>query len=74
MNQKSDNFSLEQAARLASTDAGQQLMGLIRSQQGASLDGAIAKANAGDYSELQKAVQKLMSTPEAKKLLEKLGG
>lgn len=74
MNQKSDNFSMEQAARLASTDAGQQLMGLIRNQQGTNLDSAIAKANAGDYSELQKAVQKLMSTPEAKKLLEKLGG
>lgn len=74
MKQNSDKFSMEQAARLASTDAGQQLMSLIRSQQGGNLDSAIAKANAGDYSELQKAVQKMMSTPEAKKLLEKLGG
>lgn len=74
MDKKSDNFSMEQAARLASTDAGQQLMGMIRSQQGTNLDSAIAKANSGDYSELQKAVQQLMATPEAKKLLKKLGG
>ena len=74
MNQKSDKFSMEQAARLASTPEGQQIMDLIRSQQGVNLNSAIAKANAGDYGELQKSVQQLLSTPEAKKLLEKLGG
>ncbi len=74
MNQKSDKFSMEQAARLASTPEGQQIMDLIRSQQGANLNSAIAKANAGDYGELQKSVQQLLSTPEAKKLLEKIGG
>ena len=35
---------------------------------------AIAKANAGDYTELQKSVQQLLSTAEAQKLLKKLGG
>lgn len=74
MNQKSDNFSMEQAARLASTQEGQQIMELIRSRQGANLTSAIEKANAGDYSALQNTVQQFLSTPEAKKLLEKLGG
>ncbi len=74
MNQKSDNFSMEQAARLASTQEGQQLVGLLRNQQGANLDIAIAKANQGDYSALQKSVQQLLASPEAKKLMEKLGG
>ena len=74
MNQKSDKFSMEQAARLASTPEGQQIMDLIRSQQGANLNSAIAKANAGDYGELQKSVQQLLSTSEAQALLKKLGG
>ena len=74
MNQNSDKISMEQAARLASTQEGKQIIELIRSQQGANLNSAIAKANAGDYTELQKSVQQLLSTPEAKKLLEKLGG
>lgn len=74
MNQKSDKFSMEQAARLASTPEGQQIMDLIRSQQGANLNSAIAKANAGDYEELQKSVQQLLSTSEAQALLKKLGG
>ena len=74
MNQKSDKFSMEQAARLASTPEGQQIMYLIRSQQGANLNSAIAKANAGDYTEFQKSVQQLLSTAEAQKLLKKLGG
>lgn len=74
MNQKSDKFSMEQAARLASTPEGQQIMDLIRSQQGANLNSAIAKANAGDYTELQKSVQQLLSTAEAQALLKKLGG
>ncbi len=74
MNKNSDKFSMEQAARLASTQEGQQLVGFLRSQQGASLDRAIAKANQGDYSELQKSVQQLLSTPEAQKLIQKLGG
>ena len=74
MNQKSDKFSMEQAARLASTPEGQQIINLIRSQQGANLNSAIAKANAGDYGELQKSVQQLLSTAEAQKLLKKLGG
>ena len=74
MNQKSDKFSMEQAARLASTPEGQQIVNLIRSQQGANLNSAIAKANAGDYAELQKSVQQLLSTAEAQKLLKKLGG
>ncbi len=74
MNQKSDKFSMEQAARLASTPEGQQIMELIRSQQGTNLNSAIAKANAGDYSELQRSVQQLLSTAEAQKLLKKLGG
>lgn len=74
MNQKSDKFSMEQAARLASTPEGQQIMDLIRSQQGANLNSAIAKANAGDYAELQKSVQQLLSTAQAQALLKKLGG
>ena len=74
MNQKSDKFSMEQAARLASTPEGQQIMDLIRSQQGENLNSAIAKANAGDYTDLQKSVQQLLSTAQAQKLLKKLGG
>ncbi len=73
MEKNSDNFSMAQAAKLASTDAGKQLMGMVQRQQGSNLNQAIAKANAGDYSDLQKTVQQLLSSPEGKKLVDQLG-
>ncbi len=74
MQKNSDNFSMEQAAKLANTPAGQQLYHMLQQQQGASLQSAIAKANAGDYRELQQTVSALMDSPEAQALLKKLGG
>ncbi len=74
MDQFSDKKSVEQAARLASTPAGQQLYQMLRQQQGHDLENAIAKANAGDYSQLQQTVSALMASPEAQALIKQLGG
>ncbi len=74
MQKKSDKISMEQAAQLASSPAGQALYSLLRQQQGAKLDKAIAQANAGDYTALQQTVSALMASEDAQALIKKLGG
>ncbi len=74
MDKKSDKNSMEQAAKLANSPAGQALYSLLRQQQGAALDKAIEQANTGDYTALQQTVSALMASPDAQALIKKLGG
>lgn len=65
-------MDLSQLMRLAQSPAGQQLLAALQQTGGAELQGAMAKAAAGDYSQAQKTISAFLSTPEAKKLLEQL--
>lgn len=59
--------------RLAQSPAGQQLIAALKQSQGNNLNAAMAKAAAGDYTQVKQAVTEFLSTPEAKELLQKLG-
>lgn len=60
--------------QLANTPAGRQLIALLQQSGGSELQSAIASASAGNYAQAQKTISKLLDTPEAKQLLEQLGG
>ena len=73
MEKKSQDFSIEKAKRLAESPEGQQLMALLQQGDSTQLQKAIAQANAGNYKEAGNLLQTLLSSPEARKLIQQLG-
>lgn len=74
MQNRSDNPNpMQEAMKIASTPAGQQLLKLLRQNGGQELQQAMEKAAAGDYDQAKQAINALLSDPEAKKLLQQLG-
>lgn len=66
------DFDLQQAMRLANSDAGQQLLHLLQNTQGEKLSSAMDQAAAGNYNEMKKTMQELLSSQEAQQLLNKM--
>ena len=73
MQKNSQDFSMQEALRLASTPAGQQLLAMLQGDTSGQLQQVTAAAAAGDYTKASQALGQLLSSPEAKKLLEELG-
>lgn len=67
-------FSMQDAMRLAGTPAGQQLIRLLRQQNGTDLNAAMANAAKGNYDDARQALSSLLSSPEIQALLKQLGG
>lgn len=67
------NFDIQQAMRLANSDTGRQLLTLLQATQGDALQGAMDQAAAGNYDQLKKTVQQLLSNDQARQLVEKMG-
>ena len=74
MQKNSQDFSMQEALRLANSPAGQRLLAMLRKTDSVQLDQAAAEASAGDYAKASKTLQSLLTSPEIKKLLEELGG
>ena len=73
MKKNTDNFSMQEAMRLAQSDTGQQLLALLRAQNSGALRQAMDQAAAGDYQSMVSTMSALLAAPEAKALLEQLG-
>ncbi|MBO5129383.1 MAG: hypothetical protein J6B95_03440 [Oscillospiraceae bacterium] len=73
MQENSNQFSISDAVRLASTPAGQQLLALLQQGSADSLKTAAEQASAGNYDEVKKLFSALMENPEARTLLQQLG-
>ena len=74
MQKNSDNFSMQDALRLANSDAGQQLLALLKQEHGTQLQRAIDQAGAGEYEQVQKTLGSFLSSPQPQELLRQLGG
>lgn len=77
MQKKSDgfsDFSVQEAMRLAQSDAGQQLLALLQSTQADKLQSAMEQAAAGNMEQVKKTVQELMASGQARELLRKMQG
>lgn len=68
------DFSIQQARKLAQSGAGQELLALLQNTQGEQLRQAMEQAAAGDYAKVKESFEAMMSSPEARELLEKLRG
>ena len=74
MEKKSQDFSIKEATRLANTPEGQKLMNLLQQKDSEQLQKAMAEASSGNYKEAGNILQSLLSSPEAKQLIQQLGG
>jgi hypothetical protein len=72
MEKKSDDFSMQEAMRIAQSDAGRQLLAHLQETNRDQLDKAMAQAAAGNYAEVQKTLASLMNTPQVRAMLERL--
>lgn len=71
-----DNFdpkSMQEAMRLANTPAGRQLIAHLQQSNGDAMQQAMNRAAAGDFEAVKKLLGQMLSTEEAKKLMENLG-
>lgn len=72
MAQNNQQFSMEDAKRLAQTEAGQKLLSLLQAQNAPQLQTAMQQASAGDYDQLKQTLSSLIASPEARALLKQL--
>ena len=70
MEKKFTDFSLDKAARMAKTNAGQQLMDLMK--QHPDTVNAAESARNGDMEQAKKALEGFISNPQAQALLRQL--
>ena len=73
MQKKSEDFSVEEAAKVISSPAGQQLLAMLRGADQAQLQKAAELASAGDYQTASRILEQTLSSPEARALLKKMG-
>ncbi len=66
--------TIPQARKLAQSPQGQQLAALLQQLGGPDLHQALQRASAGDFSQAKQAISALMENPQARQLLEQLGG
>ena len=68
------DHTIREAAKLAATPEGKQLSQLLLQIGGTDLQKTLEKAAMGDYRQIQKTISALMQDPQARQILEKLGG
>lgn len=64
---------IQEAMKLAQSDAGRQLYALLQQTQGQQLQSAMEQASAGNYDAVKKALSTMLSDPQAQKLLKQMG-
>ena len=72
-NPNQSDVSIQQAMQLARTPEGQQLIAYLRSSGGKDFQTALQQASRGDYAAVKDIVSRMLTDPDARKLLEQLG-
>ena len=60
--------------RMAQSPAGKKLIAMLQSNNSDAMQQAMKRAAEGDYSQAKQEIEKILSTPEANRLLEQLRG
>ena len=74
MQEKNQNFSIDELMKLAKSPAGQQLMAMLQQQDSAVVAQATAQAKSGNYAQAGQTLRSLLTSPEVQKLMKELGG
>ena len=72
MQKNSQNFSMQDALRLANSDAGQRLLAILKQSDGAQLGKAMDCAATGDYSSAAQALSSLLEREDVRRLLKQM--
>ena len=72
MRKNSQNFSMQDAMRLANSDAGQRLLDILKQSDGKTLQQAMDQAAAGNYESMQATLSSLLASQEVQALLKEL--
>lgn len=72
MQKKSEDFSMQDALRLAKSEAGQQLLALLKRTDGDALQKAMEQASSGGYAQAVQTLSKAFSSPEIRAAMQKL--
>ena len=68
------DFSVQQAMKLAQSDAGKQLFALLQNTEGEKLQTAMNQAAAGDLEQVKKTMQQIMESGQVQQLMKKMRG
>ena len=74
MQKNSENFSMQDALRLAQSEKGQQLFAMLKAQNGDAMNKAMEQAATGNYDQVKDTLSALLSSPQLRAMLEQLGG
>ena len=77
MQKKSDgnsDFSMEQAMKMAQSDAGKELFALLQCTQGDRLRTAMDQAASGDMEQVKKTMEEIMASRQAQELFARMRG
>lgn len=74
MQKNSQNFSMQEALRLANSDAGQRLLALLKENNSRNMQQAMTYAATGDYTKAKDALSSALESPEVRRLLKELEG
>lgn len=72
MQKKTDDFSMQEAMRLANSDLGKQLIALFQEQHGAQYQNVMNSARTGDLEQAKRSLAAFMDDPKTKALLKQL--
>ena len=67
-----DEFSLRKAAAMAKSEAGQQLLDLLKTQHGDQLSSAMQQAKTGNFAQVKEMMEKMLSSEQAQQLMKKM--
>ena len=73
MQKNSEDFSMQEALRLAKSPAGQQLLAMLRQKDNGQLQQAMNLATEGNYAQAGQIINAMLSSGEARQLLDELG-
>ena len=73
MQKNSQNFSMQEALRLANSDAGQRLLAILKQSDSSQMRQAVDQVSSGNYDDAQKTLSSLLNSPEIRSLLKELG-
>ena len=74
MQKKSENFSMDDARRMAASPEGKELLVLLKNADSEQLQTAAQQFTAGNIEEAKKSLAPLLDSPQVQALLKQLGG
>ena len=72
MQKNSQSFSMQDALRLANSDAGRRLLAILKQSDGQQLGKAMDSAATGDYNSAMQALSSLLEREDVRTLLKQL--